>query len=123
MIKPRNLLFSLALCCAAAAPSQAAPLRSSSSLGAISAGRRYILPRGSFIAVSESALRRLFQGLRQNDTAAVVGLVQRNEVEKLVRDAVAVPVASRGKSAEVIEVQIPGFIGTVVTPRSNLIAR
>jgi hypothetical protein len=65
----------------------------------------------------------LFQALRQHNTDAIADLVRRNEVEKLIRDARAVPVASRGKSGDMVEVSIPGYIGNVVTPKMNLIGR
>jgi hypothetical protein len=122
MIKTRTLLFSLALCCATAAQAPAAAFRSNATPRAsIAYGTRCRIPRGAFIAVSENALRRLFQALHAGDHYALVGLIQRNEVEKLIRDASGTALGTRGNSGEMVEVQIPGFSGPVVTPRSSLI--
>jgi hypothetical protein len=116
MINPRTLLFSLALCCAAAAPSPAASLWPFSSPASI-AGRHYVLPRGSFIAVNQAALSQFLAAVRRNDLAAIRDLVRRNEVQKLMRDANVVVARAPSPSDAGVEVQIPGFIGTVVTPR------
>ena len=123
MINPHTLLFSLALCCVAAAPSQGAPLRPASSPDALTAGRRYVLPRGSFIAVNQAALSQFFAASRRHDQAAVLGLIRRNEVQKLICDAEVVVARAPGPSDPGVEVQIPGFIGTVVAQRPNLTAR
>jgi hypothetical protein len=122
MIKTPSLLFSLALCCLSAAPLRAAAFRSHAAprYASIAAGTRCRIPRGAFIAVSEEALQRTFQAAGRGDHAALIGLIQRNEVEKLIRDANGVVLGTRGNA---VEVQIPGLIGTVVTPRETLIAR
>ena len=123
MIHPRNVLFSLALSCAVTVTALAAAVRSNAPArsSAIAYGTRCRIPRGSFIGINEASLRRLFQALHNGDQPALIGLIQRNEVEKLIRDATGVALATRGKSGEMVEVQIPGFIGTVVTPRSSLV--
>jgi hypothetical protein len=119
MRSTRTLLFSLALCCAAAAPAPAASLWPFPSPGGITAGRRYVLPRGSFIALNQAAFQQFLAAVRRNDHAALLGLIRRNELQKLMRDAEVVVVRSPGPSDQGVEVQIPGFIGTVVTPRPN----
>ena len=116
MIKPRTLLFSLALGCAAAAPSPAASLWPFPSPGGI-AGRHYVLPRGSFIALNQAALSQFLAAVRRHDLAATRGLILPNELQKLMRDANVVVVRAPSPSDAGVEVQIPGFIGTVVTPR------
>src|SRR5689334_12037010 len=118
MTKLRKTLIGLALFAVQAAAQAASPAPH-----ALAYGQKYFLRRGAFIAVSETSLRRLFQAFRTHDSNAIARLVERHEVESLIRDAIATPVASHGGSFDVVEVQIPGFIGTVVTPRMNLIAR
>lgn len=121
---PRTPLFGLALVCAAAAvPLPAASLWPFSSPGGLSAGRRYVLPRGTFIALNQAALQQFLAAVRRHDLDALRGLIRRNELQKLMRDAVVVPVGSANASGPGVEVQIPGFIGTVVVQRMNLIAR
>ena len=116
MIKPRTLLFSLALGCAAVAPLPAASLWPFSSPASI-AGRHYVLPRGSFIALNQAALSQFLAAVRRRDHDAIRGLILRNELQKLMRDANVVVARAPSPSDAGVEVQIPGFIGTVVTPR------
>ena len=123
MIKPRTLLFGLALCCAAAAPLPAASLWPFSYPGGISAGRRYVMRRGTFIALNQAALQQFLAAVHRHDLDAIRGLILRNELQKLMRDAVVVVARAPGPSDPGVEVQIPGFIGTVVAQRPNLTAR
>ena len=118
MINPRTLLFSLALGCAAAPPLPAASLWPFASPASI-AGRRYVLPRGSFIALNQAALSQFLAAVRRRDHDAIRGLILRNELQKLMRDANVVVARAPSTSDAGVEVQIPGFIGTVVTPRPN----
>jgi hypothetical protein len=119
----RTLLFGLALVCAAAVPLPAASLWPFSSSGAVTAGRRYLLPRGTFIALNQAALQQFLAANRRHDLDALRGLIRRNELQKLMRDAVVVVARAPGPSDPGVEVQIPGFIGTVVAQRPNLTAR
>jgi hypothetical protein len=116
------LLISLALWSAAAAPLPAASLWPFSSPASI-AGRHYVLPRGSFIAVNQAALSQFFAASRRHDQAAVLGLIRRNEVQKLICDAEVVVARAPGPSDQGVEVQIPGFLRTVVTPKGNGVGR
>ena len=116
MINPRTLLFSLALGCAAAVPLPAASLWPFPSPASI-AGRHYVLPRGSFIALNQAALGQFLTAVHRNDLAAIRGLILRNELQKLMRDAEVVVARAPSASDAGVEVQIPGFRGTVVTPR------
>jgi len=114
-----TLLVSMALVCAAAVPLPAASLWPFSSPGGITAGRRYVLPRGTFIALNQAALQQFLAAVRRHDHAALLGLIRRNELQKLMRDAVVAVARAPGPSDQGVEVQIPGFIGTVVTQRPN----
>jgi hypothetical protein len=78
-----------------------------------------VLPRGSFIALNQAAFQQFLAAVRRHDNAAMLGLIRRNELQKLMRDAEVVVARAPGPSDPSVEVQIPGFIGTVVTPRPN----
>lgn len=124
-----NILTSLALFAAAphakaqaqgngqpALPSQT-PATAEAAKHALRYGKRCILKRGSLIAVSEEALRRLYHASQVHDTDTVARLVTKHQVENTIRDALAIPVSPHGFAYDVVEVHIPGFFGNVFTPR------
>jgi hypothetical protein len=81
------------------------------------------LPRGTFIALNQAALQQFLAANRRHDLDALRGLIRRNELQKLMRDAVVAVARAPGPSDPGVEVQIPGYIGTVVIQRMNLPVR
>jgi hypothetical protein len=84
-------------------------------------GKKCILKKGSFIAVSEQSLRRFDELARMpNATERIRKMVRENLVDRMIVDAIAVAVAPRGWASDLVEIHIPGYFGNVFTPRASL---
>jgi hypothetical protein len=127
-----NLLTSIALCAAApyakaqahgngqpALPPQN-PATAGAAKHALHYGRRCILKKGAILAVSYEALERFYQVAQKNDIAGIKRLMHKDLIDRMIVDAIAIPVAPHGWAADVVEIHIPGYFGNVFTDRESL---
>ena len=102
-----------------ALPSQN-PATADAAKHALHYGRKCILKKGAILSVSYEALERFYQLAQRNNIEGIKRLMHKDLIDRMIVDAIAIPVAPHGWAADVVEIHIPGYFGNVFTDRESL---